>query len=75
MGSIVFMKGQHHHIPQDAAVNRVDRAFERLQMAWRNLRAQRSANGTRQFDAATMIELDAAEEEWLAARAAASVSR
>ena len=74
MGSIVSMQEQHHHIPQDAVVNRVDQAFARLQMAWRNLRAQRAANATRQFDAASMIELDAAEEEWLAARAAA-VSR
>ena len=60
----------HHHIGQDTAV---DRAFERLQIAWRTVRARRAANGVAQFDAAAMEELDAAEAEWLAARAAAAL--
>jgi primosomal protein N'' len=70
---MVSIKAQHHHIAQDTTVNRVNQAFERLQNAWDAVRAQRSADGTTQFDEAALNELDAAEEEWLTARAAASV--
>lgn len=70
---MVSTNAQHHQIGQDTAVDRVDQAFERLQIAWRTVRARRSANGIAQFDAAAVKELDAAEAEWLAARAAASL--
>lgn len=69
---MVSNKTQHHHISQVSAVDRVNQALERLQNAWEAIRAQRSANGSKQFDEAVLNELDAAEEEWLAARAAAS---
>lgn len=69
---MVSNKAQHHHIPQDTAVDRVNQAFERLQNAWETIRAQRRVNGITQFDEAVLHELDEAEEEWLAARAAAS---
>ena len=71
---MVSINAQHHHIAQDTAVDRVDQAFERLQIAWRDVRAQRAANGIPQFDTTTLNELDAAEKEWLAARAELSIS-
>jgi hypothetical protein len=71
---MVSINAQHHHIGQDAAVDRVNRAYERLQNAWRTVQARRAANGITQFDAAVMNELDAAEAEWLTARAEASIS-
>ena len=56
---------------QDAAANRVYQAFERLQLAWYTVNnARRSVNGTVQYDNAAIVELEAAEEEWLAARSA-----
>lgn len=71
---MVSINVQHHHIGQDTAMDRVAQAFERLQIAWRAVQARRAANGSAQFDAAVMNELDAAEAEWLAARAEASSS-
>jgi hypothetical protein len=71
---MVSINSQPHHIGRDAAVDRVDQAFERLKIAWRAVRARRAANGIAQFDVAAMEELDVAEAEWLAARAEASSS-
>ena len=69
---MVSVKEPHPAIALDAAVDRMKLAFERLQVAWEAIRARRSANGKMQIDEATMIELDAAEEEWLTARSTAS---
>lgn len=55
---------------QDAIANRVYQAFERLQLAWYTANARHPANETPQLDEAASVELKAAEEEWLAARAA-----
>ena len=56
---------------QDAAANRVYQAFERLQLAWYTVNnARHSVNGTVQYDNAAIVELEAAEEEWLAVRSA-----
>ena len=55
-----------HLIAQDAVANRVYQAFERLQIAW-------YAANARQVDEAAIRELNAAEEEWLAARDSVSV--
>ncbi len=71
---MVSINAQHHPVGQDAAVDRVAQAFERLQVAWRTVRARRAANGITQFDAAALKELDAAEAEWLAVRSEASIS-
>ena len=72
---MVSINAQPHHAGQDAVEDRVDQAFERLQIAWRTVQARRAANGITQFDdAAAMNELDAAEAEWLAVRAEASSS-
>ena len=65
------MKEQHSTIAQDAATDRMKRAYERLQSAWRAIHARRAANCKRQLDEAAIIELDAAEDEWLEARSAA----
>jgi hypothetical protein len=70
---MVSIKAQHHEIVQDTAVDLVNKAFERLQIAWETVRAQRSINGITEFDEAALNELDAAEEEWLTARTAASI--
>lgn len=70
---MVSIKAQHHHTAQDTAVDRENRAFDRLEKAWEAVRAQRSVNVTTRLDEAALSELDAAEEEWLAARAAAAV--
>ena len=69
---MVSINAQPHHAGQDAVEDRVDQAFERLQIAWRAVQARLSANGITQLDAAALNELDAAEAEWLAARAEAS---
>jgi hypothetical protein len=71
---MVSINAQSHHIGQDAAVDRVTQAFERLKIAWRAVQARLSTNGITQLDAAALNELDAAEAEWLAARADASNS-
>jgi hypothetical protein len=71
---MVSINAQPHHIGQDTAVERVAQAFERLQIAWRTVQARRAAGGLTQFDAAAMNELDAAEAEWLSARAEAASS-
>jgi cell fate (sporulation/competence/biofilm development) regulator YlbF (YheA/YmcA/DUF963 family) len=68
---MIAMKKQYQQTAQDAAAHRVYQAFERLQIAWYTINAQRSANGVSQFDQAAMSELEAAEQEWLAARSAA----
>lgn len=67
---MVVTQGQYTYITQESAVNRLNQAFERLETAWHTVRAWRLTNGTRQFEAALINELNAAEEEWLAARAA-----
>ena len=72
---MVSNKAQHHHFVQDTALDLVNQAFERLQIAWEAVRAQRSINGTTEFDEAALNELNVAEEEWLTARAAASARR
>ena len=75
---MVSMKRQHYISAQEATANRVYQAFERLQIAWYTVNAQRSMNGSSQFDQfdeAAIKELEAAEEEWLAARAAVSIGR
>ena len=64
---MVSIKEQHQQIAQDYAANRVYQAFERLQIAWYSVNARRPANGPAQFDEAAISELEAAEEEWLAA--------
>lgn len=69
---MMSIKEQHHRTAQDAAVSRLNQALERLEIAWDTAHARRSANGMGQFDAADLIELDTAEEEWLAARRAAA---
>ena len=53
---------------QGIEVDRVEEAFEKLQIAWLAVRARISPNGTLQVDEATLKELDAAEQEWLAVR-------
>ena len=68
------MNKNYHHIAQDAVANRVYQAFERLQIAWYAVNARNCANGTLQVDEAAIRELNAAEEEWLAARDSVSVS-
>ena len=74
-GSVmVYLKKQCGHIQQDVAANRVYQAFERLQIAWYTVNARRTAGGSPQFDEAALSELNAAEEEWLEARAAVSLS-
>ena len=67
MGSL---KKQYNQIAENSAANRVYQAFERLQIAWYTVNALRPANGSPQFDEAAIIELEDAEREWLAARAA-----
>jgi len=74
MASLVSVREQHHHTSRDGDIERVERAFARLQTAWRSVRAQSPGKGSSHFDAAAMGELDAAEEEWLAARAAADLN-
>jgi len=63
---------QSLQISQNVAANRVYQAFERLQIAWYTVNARRPAGGSSQFDEDAIKELNAAEEEWLAARAASS---
>jgi len=70
---MVSIKKQYHHIAQDSAANRVYQAFERLQIAWYTVNARSPANGVPQLDEAAMTELNAAEEEWLAARESVSI--
>jgi len=56
-------------------VDRVEAAFEKLQRAWRAVRARISSNGTLHLDEETLKELDSAEEEWLAVRSNVSTGR
>lgn len=70
---MVSLKQQHRHSANDAAANRVYQAYERLQIAWYTVNAHRPADGAAQFDQAALNELEAAEEEWLAARAEVAV--
>ena len=71
---VVSINAQSHHNGHDAAVDRLTQAFERLKIAWRAVQARLSSNEITQLDAAALNELDAAEAEWLAARAEASSS-
>ena len=71
---MVSTKNQYYQMAQDVAANRVHQAFERLQIAWYTVNARNSANGASQLDEAAIKELDAAEEEWLAARESVSIS-
>lgn len=67
---MVNAKDKHRESAQDAAASRVYQAYERLQLAWYTVNAQRPANGSTQFDQEAINELEAAEQEWLMARAA-----
>ena len=58
----------HSPMAHDIEVERVEEAFEKLQTAWRAVRARISTKGTLQLDEETLKELDTAEEEWLAVR-------
>ena len=58
----------HRSVAQSTEVDRVEEAFEKLQIAWRAVRARIYPNGRLQVDEATLKELDAAEQEWLAVR-------
>jgi hypothetical protein len=64
---------KQHLVAQDSEADRVEKAFERLQTAWRAVRARITPSGTVQADEAIMKELDSAEQEWLAARGNVSV--
>jgi hypothetical protein len=59
----------HPPVAHDIEIDRVEAAFEKLQNAWRAVRARISTHGMLQLDEETLRELDAAEEEWLAVRA------
>jgi len=69
-----IVKDKYRLIAQDATASRVYQAYERLQLAWYMANARRSANGSTQLDQNLINELEAAEQEWLAARAAASIA-
>jgi hypothetical protein len=69
MGSV---KKQYHQVGRDDAANRVYQAFERLQFAWYIVNTRRPANGEPRHDDAAILELNAAEEEWLAVRESTS---
>ena len=49
-------------------IDRLEEAFEKLQVVWRAVRARISTNETLQLDEETLKELDTAEAEWLAIR-------
>ena len=59
---------KHHPIVQGTEVDRVEEAFEKLQITWRAVRTRIYPNGRLLVDEATLKELDAAEQEWLAVR-------
>jgi len=60
---------------QGIEVDRVEEAFEKLQTAWRAVRARISPNEKSQLDEETLKELDTAEQEWLAVRANVSMGQ
>jgi len=68
------IKRQYRLIAEDSAASRVYQAFERLQIAWYTISARSPAKEAPQLDATAMRELNAAEEEWLAARESVSIS-
>jgi hypothetical protein len=69
---MVNANDKYRQIAQDTAASRVYQAYERLQRAWYMVNAQRPANGSTQFNQEAINELEAAEQEWLMARATAS---
>ena len=68
------MNKHYRHDARDAAAHRVYQAFERLQFAWYSVNARRPAGNPQHLDEAALHELDAAEAEWLEARAALSMA-
>ena len=54
----------------DDALERADRAFARLQAAWEAVHPRILSSENAQITTESILELDAAEEEWLAAREA-----
>ena len=66
--NMASLKKQFVTDTQDDAANRAYQAFDRLQLAWYTVNARRPAGDASHFDEAAVKELNAAEEEWLAAR-------
>ena len=62
-------------VTQSIEADRAEEAFEKLQIAWRAVRARLSPNGASQLDEETLKELDIAEQEWLAVRAEVSMGK
>ena len=61
---------QPHRREDEGALERADRAFARLQTAWQDAHCRILSTGNGQITLESIRELDAAEEDWLAAREA-----
>jgi hypothetical protein len=59
---------QQHVKEEETAFERVEQAFTRLQAAWQAVHHRLMLAGHGQITTEIIRELDAAEEEWLAAR-------